>query len=111
IYGCYFPSGVGGTCSSASNIAPVGTASLGAGLWGQLDMAGDQWEWNLDWYAPFVDPCTDCAYLTYPPSFSYRVFRGGDFYNTATLLLSARQSTPGPASRNNNVGFRCARAP
>jgi formylglycine-generating enzyme len=49
---------------NSTDIAPVGTATLGAGLWGQLDMAGELFEWNLDWYyAIYVDPCTDCAYL------------------------------------------------
>ena len=51
IYGCYYPSGAG-NCNlpqpGVANIAPVGTATLGAGLWGQLDLAGNMWEWNLD---------------------------------------------------------------
>ena len=40
IYGCYYPSG-SGSCTGVTNIAPVGTATLGAGVWGQLDLAGN----------------------------------------------------------------------
>jgi sulfatase modifying factor 1 len=47
IYGCYYPSG-SGRCAGVTSIAPVGTATLGAGLWGQLDLAGEMWEWNLE---------------------------------------------------------------
>jgi hypothetical protein len=46
----------------AIDLAPVGTATLGAGQWGQLDLAGCLSEWTLDWYAPHVQPCVDCVY-------------------------------------------------
>jgi formylglycine-generating enzyme len=90
-----------------SYLAPVGAEALGAGLWGHLDMAGEVWEWTQDWYAPYVDPCTECVYLTAKSPF-YRVIRGGDFSNPVAL-----PSTRGPAaeSRDIGTGFRCARAP
>jgi formylglycine-generating enzyme required for sulfatase activity len=44
IYGCHWS----GSCASAVSIAPVGTATKGAGLWGQLDLVGDVYEWALD---------------------------------------------------------------
>ena len=91
-----------------TNIAPVGTATLGAGLWGQLDLAGNVWEWNLDWYAPYVDPCTDCAYLTFA---SYRVMRGGHFQFPATSLVPPYREYFAPTGRSSSVGFRCARTP
>jgi sulfatase modifying factor 1 len=90
----------------------VGTATLGAGLWGQLDLSGDVWEWNLDWYAPYADPCTDCADLT---ASSNRTMRGGDGWNQYSPAVPFRgYDTPtrrfnGPY--DNGVGFRCARAP
>jgi hypothetical protein len=34
-----------------ANIAPVGKATLGAALYGQLDLAENVWQWNLDSYA------------------------------------------------------------
>jgi formylglycine-generating enzyme required for sulfatase activity len=105
IYDCYYPSG-SGPCTGGA--APVGTATLGVGLWGQLDLAGNVNEWNLDWFARYADPCTDCAYLT---AASYRVVRGGYFYNDPSYMLPAGRSDDPPAVRSVCIGFRCARAP
>ena len=91
IYGCT-------TRATPTDIAPVGTANLGAGLWGQLDMAGEVWEWNADWYASYVSPCTDCAYLS---AASSRVIRGGGFYAHASYLLPPYRSYGGPAGRSD----------
>ena len=91
-----------------ANIAPVGTATLGAGLWGQLDLGGNVWQWNLDWDATYVDPCTDCADLT---AASYREVQGGIFSGTTDGLMPQNRYDGVPANRLNNIGFRCARSP
>ena len=112
IYGCYYPSD-SRSCRAVGNIAPVGTATAGAGLWGQLDMAGEMAEWTLDWYAPYVDPCTDCADFA-AGILANRVFRGGNFGFTipSSLLLPPDRGLFFPSSgRGDDVGFRCARAP
>jgi formylglycine-generating enzyme required for sulfatase activity len=83
---------------------------MGAGAWGQLDLVGEMFEWNLDWYAnSYVNPCTDCAYLT---TTSYRAFRGGSFRDNPLILWpweSGYGITPTP--RNSTFGVRCSRAP
>jgi sulfatase modifying factor 1 len=105
---CFYPS-FGAPCAGAANIAPVGYATQGAGLWGQLDLAGDVWEWNIDWYAySYVDPCTDCAGST---AESIRVVRGGDFASDASNLLPPLRDNFDPHDRQSNLGFRCARTP
>jgi sulfatase modifying factor 1 len=111
IYNCDYPSGSAGSCTGVTNIAPVGTAMLGAGFWGQLDLAGNGGEWALDWDASYIDPCTDCADLT-PSPFSGRVFRGASFggYPASVLLVPTRDSNP-PTIRLNWDMFRCARTP
>jgi formylglycine-generating enzyme required for sulfatase activity len=90
------------------SVAPVGTATLGAGRWGQLDLAGELFEWNLDWFAPYA-ACTDCADLS--PA-SDRVMRGGCFNGPASFLLPPyRNDHFTPTDRNISLGFRCARTP
>jgi formylglycine-generating enzyme len=93
---------------AAGTTTRVGKLSNGDGKWGQADLAGNAWEWNVDWYQAYPTPCKDCA--RFAPN-SYRVIRGGSFVDdTTTLLASSRGSIP-PAGRYNNVGFRCARTP
>jgi sulfatase modifying factor 1 len=104
---CNYPTGSSG-CSGAANIAPVGTTTLGASRWGQLDMAGELGEWTLDWYAPYVDPCRDCVYLT---DFSYRVVRGGSFGTDTEDIFPPARDGDLPESRNSFYGIRCARTP
>jgi sulfatase modifying factor 1 len=108
---CYYPSTA--ACTGVANIAPVGTATLGVGRWGQLDMAGEMSEWNLDWYpSPYVDPCTDCAYLTFNAG-GGQVFRGGGFcyFAESECLRPPTRNFYPPASRGWFLGFRCARIP
>src|SRR5208283_5209965 len=110
----------GGSCStgggpSFSDIAPVGFAMLGAGLWGQLDLAGESWEWNLDWFNSYVTPCSDCAILTVanPAAAAGRVLRGGDFADGLQFLLPSAIFFRSPTARDyciGDIGFRCARA-
>jgi sulfatase modifying factor 1 len=105
---CYYPSH--GTCTGVANIAPVGTATMGAGLWGQLDLAGNMYQRNLDWYAnSYVDPCADCAYLTAAGRFPATVVRGGSFDSPEGDLLPPSRSNSVPKS--DAFGLRCARTP
>jgi sulfatase modifying factor 1 len=109
IYGCLYPSGSGG-CTGVTNIARVGTATLGAGLWGQLDLVGEVWTWNLDWYGDgsYTNPCTDCANLT--PSF-FRPVRSGNFLGATLDSRPPGRGCLTPMYRGSDDGFRCARTP
>ena len=113
IYSCYYPSG-GGACTGSgavgivANIAPVGTARLGVGKWGHLDLNGELAQHNLD-YNPVGSPpysaCTDCMYQNANGLIRY-VFRGGSFDGPA--VTSAARNADWPA-RSYGIGFRCAR--
>jgi formylglycine-generating enzyme required for sulfatase activity len=109
IYNCQYPDG-GQSCSDTSNIAPVGTAALGQGLWGQLDLVGNMNQWTSDWWGgSYGDPCQDCANLT---EATERVFRGGYFgANSALYLSPTHRDFDDPTDRYFGIGFRCARSP
>jgi formylglycine-generating enzyme required for sulfatase activity len=102
IYGSYYT-------ANSTGLAPVGTAAMGAGRWGQLDLAGEIWEWNLDWKNTYVNPCTDCVSVT---KASYRIVRGDNFGGSVNNLVpTVRGGDIAPEGRDSNFGFRCARAP
>jgi formylglycine-generating enzyme required for sulfatase activity len=115
---CYYPMGFLAACFGLANIAPVGTPTLGAGMWGQLDLVGNVFQWNLDWTegASYVNPCVDCIELTpAPPAGPSRANRGAAFGFSASEMMPSNegdrdQDTP-PTSRVETIGFRCARTP
>jgi formylglycine-generating enzyme required for sulfatase activity len=79
-----------------------------AGLWGQLDLAGDLWEWNLDTWYGYSSSCTDCVTLG---TGSDGLIGGGAFDNgTSGLLPPTREAAPA-AVRSYTEGVRCSRAP
>jgi formylglycine-generating enzyme required for sulfatase activity len=102
--GCDYPST--SVCLGVANIAPVGTATLGAGLWGQLDLAGEVTEWNLDTWDLYVDPCTDCANFTQAGE---QASRGSDFH--ASIPPAPARADGFALGRDPFAGVRCSRAP
>jgi formylglycine-generating enzyme len=106
IYDCNYPPSGAGACDTA----PVGTATLGAGFWGQLDLSGEVFEWTIDWYADYVDPCANCAFLAVR---SNRADRGDSFGfgGNDSFLPPSKRHHDAPTARFSYVGFRCARAP
>jgi formylglycine-generating enzyme len=111
IFNCLFPDGSDtchGFANGVSNLAPVGSALRGAGRWGQLDLGGELLQWSMDWGAPYVVPCTDCAILTGSGS---RDVGGSEFAEVVTALLPSTRAYGIPSDRNNSYGIRCARSP
>ncbi|WP_437719565.1 SUMF1/EgtB/PvdO family nonheme iron enzyme [Sorangium sp. So ce448] len=113
IYDCYYPSGRRGTCTGVVNVPDVGSTPRGVGRYGQWDLSGSVWEWNLDVYANYVSPCEDCANLT---GATNRVLPGGGFHTgLMPYLLSSNRSAvsydPANYRGDYGVGVRCARTP
>lgn len=115
IFRCLYPGGpvvLGAGICNGNNIAPVGSAPLGAARWGHLDMAGQLWEWTLDSYPGAALPegyselCTDCVYST---SAVDRLVRGGQFSNPESSLETTFRENGPAGGRFPGVGIRCAR--
>jgi formylglycine-generating enzyme required for sulfatase activity len=110
VYDCTGDGSAAGQCA-ATDILNVGSKSTtGDGKWGQADLAGGVFEWNLDWYASTYPMflCIDCANLM---TASSRVLRGGGWYDFASNLLSSFRYSYDPTNSYFSVGARCARTP
>lgn len=85
--------------------APVGSFPQGKSPFGAVDMAGNVWEWTVDWSpASAVAPRP----MPDPP----RVQRGGGWSDDGVAdTRSAFRLRFEPPDRSADVGFRCARDP
>jgi formylglycine-generating enzyme required for sulfatase activity len=97
---------IGSIVATPPRTTPVG--SFAANGYGLNDMAGNVLEWCWDWYATSYAGGNDPRG---PESGSYRVRRGGSWYDTANYCRSAQRSRYGPSYRDSDLGFRLVLAP
>jgi sulfatase modifying factor 1 len=100
--------GVVDCATTLSEILAVGSKA-GFGFFGQADLAGGMWEWNLDYFHSALDAtCDDCVRLDTDP---LRVKRGGSFFSQSEFLYAFYRDNEPPDTRSDRIGVRCARAP
>lgn len=90
-----------------SGVTKVGSYPDGASWSNALDMSGNVWEWVIDWYdvgyyrnSPQENPIG-------PESGTFRVIRGGSWYQNHQFVRTAIRNNFEPTERLNGVGLRC----
>ena len=89
----------------------IGSHPQGKSPYGLLDMAGNVWEWCLDWYDPDMRKKMKGERNPQgPPSGLERVVKGGSWRDGKEALRCANRMGLDPSTRSSVVGFRCARS-
>lgn len=94
-------------------LAPVG--SFPPNAYGLYDMAGNAWDWTVDWYGPRRDEQPCCAPESVDPAqpqfgVPRKVIKGGSFLCADSYCMRYRPAARRPQAVDtgmSHIGFRC----
>jgi formylglycine-generating enzyme required for sulfatase activity len=87
-----------------SETSPVGSFPVGVSPFGLEDMAGNVWEWCVDYYEPYRG--TPRVNPRGPANGTKRVHRGGSWKSRFNSLRTTTRSANAPNYSCNDLGFR-----
>jgi serine/threonine-protein kinase len=89
----------------------VGSYQSGVSPYGLYNMAGNVWEWVMDWYLDTYYQNSPSENPLGPDTGTYRVLRGGSLVDYDYMVRSSFRMVWGrPSDSGANIGFRCARS-
>ncbi len=91
-----------------TNSSPHTVAGLAPNACGLYDMSGNVWEWTQDWYDDY--PSGSVTDPIGAESGSFRVFRGGGWFNDAGAAAVSGRNYGTPGYAGGRVGFRVSRS-
>jgi len=98
-YANYMESAIGATA--------VGSYTSGISFYGVFDMAGNVWEWVMDWYLDTYYTNSPSSNPMGPDSGDSHVIRGGSWHDPGISLSSTNRDWTRPTDSNDSIGFRC----
>jgi formylglycine-generating enzyme required for sulfatase activity len=101
----------GGTSNCAGDTVTVGSYPDTPSPYGVLDMAGNVWEWVLDWYDPGYYAISPNENPGGPSNGELRVMRGGSWNGGALQIRVTTRGRNLPDGSYNYAGLRCVRLP
>jgi formylglycine-generating enzyme required for sulfatase activity len=97
-----------GRAHTGSATGPTAVGTFPANPYGLHDMAGNVWEWTVDWYERDYYAISPLRNPAGPAKGDYKVIRGGGW--TEGAQMNSFRNYAAPDMRTMIIGFRCAKS-